>query len=170
MATGPGSRVSERLARLATWRPGGGQDVAPEERLPVILMALGAICMPLGLAIVLLGWWGAAHTPYSFEQTPYLISGGLLGLGVLLVGGFLFFGAWVARVALHGQRTSDHLAVLVERLARSGEGGLAGVNGASASGGASRSAPAGRLVATATGSMLHRPGCPSVGSPDHLGA
>ena len=166
MATGLGDKVSDRLARVATWRPGGGQAVRPEERLPVILLTLGAICMPLGIVFILLGWWGAAHTPYGFEQTPYLISGGLLGLGFILAGGFLFFGAWIARVALHGQRTTDHLVVLIERMARLGDG-VGGVNGGPTPA-ATASAAAGRLVATATGSMLHRPDCPIVASRDNL--
>jgi hypothetical protein len=139
------------------------QDVRPEDRLPVILMVVGSIFMPLGISLVLLGWWGAAHTPYGFEQTPYLISGGLLGVVFAITGGFLFFGSWIARVALHGQRTTDHLAALVGQLTRGAEGGFAGLNG-----GAVASAPVGRLDVTATGSMLHRPDCPIVASRDNL--
>ena len=70
-------------------------------RIPVeqVLAIVSAVLLPLGLAVMLLGWYGAAHTPYLFEQVPYLISGGILGLGLAVVGGLIYFGSWVARSA-----------------------------------------------------------------------
>ncbi len=62
-----------------------------------VLNLVAAVLLPLGLVIVVLGWYGASHTPYLFEQVPYLVSGGLLGLGFVLAGGFLLFGSWIAR-------------------------------------------------------------------------
>src|SRR5437660_736369 len=44
------------------------------------LVVAGGILMPLGLVFTLLGWYGAAHTTRLFEQVPYLISGGIIGL------------------------------------------------------------------------------------------
>lgn len=76
----------------------------------------GSILMPLGLAVIGLGWYGAAHTGYLFEQLPYLISGGLLGLGLLMVGGFLFFGSWLARVAHQQRQQSELLAATLAQL------------------------------------------------------
>jgi hypothetical protein len=162
-------RVADTVARALTWRLGKGTiPVPPEQRLPIFLIAIGAICMPLGLIFVLLGWWGAAHTPYNFEQVPYLISGGLLGIALCLMGGFTFFGAWIARVALSTQRTADQVAVLTERLARGGEFGLPGANGESEPSRGRSDATSQRLVATATGSMLHRADCPIVASRDNI--
>src|SRR5436190_2991311 len=90
MAGGVGERVADTVARAATWRFGkGALPVPPEQRLPIILTLIGALCMPLGLVLVILGWWGAANTPYDFEQLPYLISGGLFGIALCLLGGFL---------------------------------------------------------------------------------
>lgn len=43
----------------------------------------------IGLVFVMLGWYGAASTNILTEQIPYLISGGLLGLGLIIVSGFL---------------------------------------------------------------------------------
>jgi len=43
----------------------------------------------LGFVLVLLGWYGASHTNIVSEQIPYLISGGLLGLGLIIVSGFM---------------------------------------------------------------------------------
>src|SRR3954465_2782200 len=44
------------------------------------LVIAGGIMMPLGLVFALLGWYGAAHTTRLFEQLPYLLSGGIIGL------------------------------------------------------------------------------------------
>ena len=46
-----------------------------------------------GIIFVILGWYGAAHTNILTEQIPYLISGGLLGLGLIIVAGVLAAGA-----------------------------------------------------------------------------
>jgi hypothetical protein len=162
--------ITERFARIAVWRPGGATDVAPEDRIPVILLVVGSVLMPLGVVVILLGWYGAAKTPYGFEQVPYLISGGLLGLGLLFAGGFLFFGSWVARVAITSQRTAEQLAALTAQLqsgALNGDGS-APTAPANASASTARTATSGKLVATATGTMLHRSDCPIVASRDNI--
>jgi hypothetical protein len=164
MPTSVGERVADTVARAATWRLGkGALPVPPEQRLPIILTLIGALIMPLGLVLVIMGWWGAAHTPYDFEQVPYLISGGLLGLALCLTGGFLFFGAWIARVAISTQKTADAVARL---------GQVVG-NGEAVGNGETRvrtdgNAKSERYVATATGSMLHRADCPIVATRDNL--
>lgn len=78
--------------------------------LQVILFWAGAILLPLGLVVIVLGWYGAANTPYQYDQLSYLVSGGLLGLGLTFVGGFLYFGAWLARIAADGRESSKRLA------------------------------------------------------------
>src|SRR5512134_3936835 len=67
--------------------------------LQIVLFWAGAILLPLGLVVIVLGWYGAANTPYQYDQLSYLVSGGLLGLGLTFAGGFLYFGAWLARIA-----------------------------------------------------------------------
>jgi len=119
-----------------------------------ILALAAAILLPFGLMLILLGWYGAAHTPYLFEQVPYLISGGLVGLGLMLAGGLLYFGSWIARSSATQQASSNEIIALLqeirEELANRPEPPTrtAGKNGREQ-----------RLVATATGSMLHRPDC-----------
>ena len=56
---------------------------------------IGGIIAPLGLIVVLLGWWGASQTPYVFEQVPYLISGGCSGSALVFLGSFFYFTHWV---------------------------------------------------------------------------
>ena len=40
----------------------------------------------VGLILIGVAWYGASGTGYVSKQIPYLISGGLVGLGVLMVG------------------------------------------------------------------------------------
>lgn len=66
--------------------------------LPAGLLVTG------GFGFMILGWWGAAHTHRQIEQIPYLISGGLIGLGMVVLGGLLLATAvWVASL----QRMQD---------------------------------------------------------------
>lgn len=55
------------------------------------------LLLVLGIVFVLLGWYGAANTNILTEQIPYLISGGLLGLGLIVVAGVLASGASLER-------------------------------------------------------------------------
>jgi hypothetical protein len=48
-----------------------------------VLLAIGLLIV--GIVIVLLGWYGAANTNILTEQVPYLISGGLLGMALIIV-------------------------------------------------------------------------------------
>lgn len=54
----------------------------------------GPVLIPLGALMVVLAWWGAANTTRVFLQIPYLISGAILGLGFMFVGGFVYFARW----------------------------------------------------------------------------
>ena len=62
------------------------------------LLVLGGAFATLGVFVVFLGWLGSAETHVVFEQIPYLISGGLLGLGLIFLGGFLYFAYWLTLV------------------------------------------------------------------------
>jgi hypothetical protein len=47
----------------------------------------------IGGLFLILGWIGVSGTPYSFEQIPYVISGGLGGIFLLGVGAMLWISA-----------------------------------------------------------------------------
>jgi hypothetical protein len=81
-----------------------------------MLLTVGSILMPLGVVLVLLAWYGAAHTTRVFEQIPYLISGGLLGVGLVVAGGFCYFGYFVARLLSTSREMLDSLLRLEDRL------------------------------------------------------
>lgn len=124
-----------------------------------VLLLAAAVLIPLGVLVILLGWYGAAHTPYLFEQVPYLISGGLVGLAFVLAGGLAYFGAWIARGVAGQQRSSDEIAALLREIRD--ELGTRPAPPGPARRGTTARASDGRqgLVATAAGSMLHRPDC-----------
>jgi hypothetical protein len=57
-------------------------------------MLLGSVLAPLGVLLITLGWLGAAHTPVLQEEIAYGISGGLIGLALVVIGCFLYFSHW----------------------------------------------------------------------------
>lgn len=98
-----------------------------DQRLRTLQLGLftaGAVLMPLGVVAILVGWYGVAHSHYAYDQTSYLVSGGMLGLGLILLGGFLYFGAWLAKVAADQRESARQLAdtmlVLADLVSRTG--------------------------------------------------
>jgi len=91
-----GSSMAEReeaLAAGADELSSGRSSLLEDNRL---LPTLAASSMTLGLTAILLGWFGAARSTLIEEQVPYLISGGLLGVALALIGALLLFGHWTA--------------------------------------------------------------------------
>lgn len=78
--------------------------------LQIVLFWAGAIMMPLGLVIIALGYYGVANSVFDFERDAYAFSGGFFGLGLTFSGGFLYFGAWLARIASDGRESNKRLA------------------------------------------------------------
>jgi cytochrome c biogenesis protein CcdA len=71
----------------------------------------GAFLAVLGFALMLIGWAGAARTHRQIEQIPYLISGGLVGLGLVIVGALLLSTAmWMAGVQRQQQQAEERHA------------------------------------------------------------
>lgn len=87
-----------------------------EQRFQQILTIVGGFMMPLGLAVIGIGWYGTAHTGYVFEQIPYLVSGGLLGLGLTFCGALTFFSAWLARLVQLQREQAELTRQLVQAL------------------------------------------------------
>ena len=78
-----------------------------------VLLVLGGVLVPLGVVLIVLGWAGAARSVDEWEQIPYLISGGILGLALVVAGGFCYFTYWQTEV-LHAVRrdVTDSRAML----------------------------------------------------------
>jgi hypothetical protein len=147
-AAGLVSRLSEQVRAVRTRASGFGFDR--------LMLVAGGLLMPVGVILILLGWAGAARTPFAWEQTDYLISGGILGLALVFAGGFLYFAYWnTVRINESRAQTRQMIAALgrVEAL-------LSGGAGVDESG---RAMPAPRrFVATPNGSIFHRPDCAAV--------
>jgi hypothetical protein len=120
----------------------------------------GAILLPLGIAVILLGWAGAAHGRVDQQQIPYIISGGVLGLALVVIGGFFFWAHWLYRI--YDQADLHHQAAMREQaefyralLAAVGQGGAASTA-------APMDAPVGvptSFVATPSGTNFHTADC-----------
>lgn len=119
------------------------------------LMIAGGGGVVVGLLAIVLGWVGASRTPYIFEQTPYLISGGLLGLAVATVGGLFYFAYWVTRQIQESRRQADETADALRQIRDL----LASGAVSAAAGSAKPSTGNGSYVATEKGTMFHRPDC-----------
>lgn len=108
----------------ANARPASDPGAGRYRNIQVGLFVLGGVLLPFGLLVIGLGWYGSAHTPYLYNQMSYLVSGGLMGLGLTFAGGFLYFGAWLAKMAADQRETSreisDALASLTDTLSRTG--------------------------------------------------
>lgn len=133
--------------------------------LQIVLVAAGAVLLPLGLVVIVLGWYGAAHTPYQYDQMSYLVSGGLLGLGLTFCGGFLYFGAWLARIAADqrdfSKRLADTLLVLADATSRAAAG-------APPPGPAAERDVAAIPVVAGKGNTLHRRDCALIAHRDDV--
>ncbi len=117
-----------------------GVSTGSKRPLPVLA---GSVLAPLGLVLIGLAWLGASRTPLVQEQLAYLISGGLMGLALVVLGGFLYFAHWQTAVLNEVRiQTAEITAAL-----RSGSAPLPFT---------------GTLLTTAQGTLAHRPDCPVV--------
>jgi len=111
---------------------------------------LAVLFIGIGLLVIAVGWNGAASQLSTVSQFPYLISGGILGLALVVTGGALLVvqGAREDRARLEAK-----LDMLADALARSGGPALApgaampaNLSGLVAAGAASYHVPGCRLV------------------------
>src|SRR5438552_1363751 len=110
------ARAVARVVRLREGVRGLGRSRDMGQRLERGLLIAGSVLLPLGVILILLGWYGASHTPWLFEQIPYALSGGILGLGLIFAGGFLYFGYWLTRVVKENRRQTELLVDALSRL------------------------------------------------------
>jgi hypothetical protein len=113
----PSTPVPTRLQRLAAVvdraRPGrGGRNVRKW------METIGASLIVFGFVVIILGWYGSAHSPYLYQEVPYLISGGLLGVALVIGGGVLVRCAWSMRQVEEDRRNALAIVRSVDRLER----------------------------------------------------
>jgi hypothetical protein len=90
-----GASIDDREKRLAD----GADDLAGKRTAVlggpnVLLIAAGAL-VTTGLSAILLAWVGTSRSTIIEEQVPYLISGGLLGLALAVIGAITYFAHWL---------------------------------------------------------------------------
>jgi hypothetical protein len=149
-----GSRLGAgtSLPRAGAGRSGAAPLKNDSSRLfQQVLFWVGASLLPLGIVVIILGWYGVANTPFGFDQQSYMISGGFGGLALTFVGGFLYFGSWLAKIADDNrqaqQRLADTLLVLADVTSRSASLNERGVD------------VSGLPVTAGDGTTLHRRDC-----------
>lgn len=85
----------------------------------------GLLIALTGFAVIGLGWWGASGTKYVYQEIPYVISGGILGAALVIVGAALFarYSAarllrfWLARLLADQQIQTDRVVEAITALA-----------------------------------------------------
>ena len=91
-ADGGSSRADEFRADLAELKL--ADPAASSERRA---LQAGIALMIVGVGLVALGWYGASGVSEVWKEIPYLISGGLGGLTVTIIGAALYLRASLAR-------------------------------------------------------------------------
>lgn len=110
-------------------------------------LLLGSLLIVGGIVAIFLGWFGASGTNEVWAQIPYLISGGLLGLGLVFAGAALVFAFYLARLNL-----------VTEGRLRAIEDAITGAP-ASPDEAPTIEQPSASVVALSSGTKFHRPDC-----------
>lgn len=88
------------------------------------LLRLGLVLPAIGIVLILVAYQGAANETNVAFQMPYLFSGGLLGVALILCGLALYlrfslarlFRFWMARQVLEQQAQTDRLLAALARV------------------------------------------------------
>jgi hypothetical protein len=150
----PAAREPERAEAAAKPKARSATGVGAFIRKNVRLV-LAVVFLIVGILLVILGWYGAAHTNILTEQIPYFISGGLLGMALIIVAGVIGSSAALERENRELRR--DLMHALASAPARS-------------PGGAPMSSPRrsddGHVYIVPGGRSYHLAGCPIVEGKD----
>jgi hypothetical protein len=114
---------------------------------------VGLACIGLGLIAIGVAWNGAAGKDYAQGQIPYLISGGGIGIGLIILGAALIVVENNRRDRMHIETQLRELNHAVGRLANAlGSGAIGGGNG-------SPSGPGGGPLVALGSTSYHRADC-----------
>jgi hypothetical protein len=108
-----------------------------------------AVLLVGGIVAVILGWYGTARSNILTVQIPYLVSGGILGLGLIVAAGVVASSASQREAREMGRRVADALEALREWTPPE----------APAAGSPTTN---GRVLVLAEGRSYHTPGCPII--------
>jgi hypothetical protein len=113
------ARIEEFLAGVYTL-----QVPSQTERRERRLYWSGIALVIAGLVAIGLGWWGASGTKYVYQELPYVISGGIFGVALVVFGAVLFarysvarlLRYWLARLVADQQIQTDRVVVAIANL------------------------------------------------------
>jgi hypothetical protein len=120
-----------------------------------VRLLLAAVFLVAGILLVILGWYGAAHTNILTEQIPYFISGGLLGMALIIVAGVV--GSSAALERENRELRADLMRAMQSAPMRTVTGGAAT---------ASRRSDDGQVYIVPGGRSFHLSGCPIIEGKD----
>ena len=88
------------------------------------LMKVGFALPILGVVLIVIAYWNASGSKYVADQVPMLISGGILGLGLAVIGVGLFIRFslarllrfWLARMVVEQQAQTDRVVEALGRI------------------------------------------------------
>jgi outer membrane murein-binding lipoprotein Lpp len=118
---------------------------------------LGLGCIAVGILVIGLAWNGAAGVDFVQGQVPYLLSGGALGLALVVLGGTL--------VVVQSNRRDRSLLEAQLRDLNSAIARLANAVGSAATDGGKSDVGSADVVVVGS-SSYHRPGCRLVADKD----
>lgn len=100
---------------------------APQAENERWLLIGGVVLMALGMIFIIGGYWGASGSATVVDSISFLISGGVLGLGLIVVGAALFLRYsmtrylryWLVRMIYEDQANTDRTVGAIQGLGRS---------------------------------------------------
>lgn len=134
-----------------------------KDRVGKLAGQLGIAYCLAGLFLVFLGWNGAATYDRVSAQVPYLISGGVAGLCLVVIGGSIIVASSARAGAAALEASVAELRESVDRMAAGSQAGATGATGSTGSRSGAALAAEQRdlgdddVVAGPT--SYHRPGC-----------
>jgi hypothetical protein len=104
---------------------------APEDASDRWWLIAGLALPVLGLVVIGIGWWGASGTAYPAEQLPYVVSGGIVGMALVVMGAALFvryslsryLRFWLIRMVYEERAQVDREVEALERIEAALRGG-----------------------------------------------
>ncbi len=89
-----------------------------------LLLKIGLILPVIGVILIVIAYWNASGSKYVADQVPMLISGGILGIGLAIIGVGLFIRFslarllrfWLARMVVEQQTQTDRVVEALGRI------------------------------------------------------
>ena len=96
----------------------------PSADAEAMLLKLGFALPVIGVVLIVIAYWNASSTEFVADQVPMLISGGILGIGLAIIGVGLFIRFslarllrfWLARLVVEQQAQTDRVVDALGRV------------------------------------------------------